>query len=66
MVESERYTKIGFLGDSGQYFEFEAFWIYKCNDCGALVSQDQSPHDFFHDELNEAVGAKYEFNADND
>jgi len=66
MVESERYERIGYFPATGQYYEYDAFWIYRCRDCGAVVTEDQSPHDYFHDELNEAVGAKYEFNADSD
>lgn len=38
--------------------------LFKCNDCGAVVTEDQSIHDFFHDEVNEATGEVYEFNED--
>lgn len=60
-----RYQMLGTVPKDPNPYGYGAFDLFKCNDCGAVVTEDFSPHDYFHDELNEAVGASHEFNSDN-
>lgn len=55
MLENERYVVITDIPTTPYGYQY-----FGCRDCGALV-YDRSAHDYFHDELNEATGDRFEF-----